>query len=110
MGPRLVKKMAKIFFSEPGYQRYRGDNLHHRGLFIQSVWIVRKPEVSTSKICMVVPGHLTPAWSGRTVMGWRLVKKMAKIFCSEPGCQKYRGGVTRRHHGVFPIRVDRWKA
>ena len=27
---------------------------------------------------MAVLGRLTPAWTGRTVMGWRLVKKMAK--------------------------------
>ena len=56
------------------------------------LWTVEKPKVSTSKILMAVLGRLTPAWSSRTVMGRRLVKKMAKIFFSEPGCQKYRGG------------------
>ena len=51
----------------------------------------------------------TPAWSGWTVMGWRLVKKMTQKLFLEPGCQKYRG-VNWRHRRVFPIRLDRWKA
>ena len=65
--------------------------------------------MSTSRICMAVLGRLTPAWSGQAVMGWRLVKKMAKkIFQNRVA--RSTGGVTWRHRGVFPIRLDRWKA
>ena len=41
--------------------------------------------MSTSCMCMATPGCCTLAWSGRTVMGQRLVKKIAKIVFFRTG-------------------------
>ena len=52
MVQRLVKKMAKIFFSEPGCQKYRGDNL--------------APPWSFSNPCGVIPGNMWGSVLGRS--------------------------------------------
>ena len=83
--------MAKASFSEPGCQKYRGEEHGATVEFVEFGWTVRKPEVSTPSECMAGPGCPTPALSGRTVMGPRWVKKLAKHFFSELGCQKYWG-------------------
>ena len=84
--------MTKFFFENRVARSPGGGHIGATVEFFQSVWTIGKPKVSTFQICMAVLGRLTPAWSGRTVIGRRSVKKMTKLFFSEPGCQKYRGG------------------
>ena len=74
MGRRLVKKWQKAFFQNR-VARGTGRVTCATVNFSQLVWTVEKPKVSTLKISMAVLGRLTPAWSSRTVMGRRLVKK-----------------------------------
>ena len=47
-------------------------------------------------MCVAVRGSATPAWSYRTVMGWRLVKKMTNLFFKTEAGSDPRGhlGVT----------------
>ena len=98
----------KCVFDKPWCKGVRGVTWR-QVVFFQSVWTIGKPKVSTLQICMVVPGRLTPAWSGRTVIGRRLVKKMTNFFFQNRVARS-PGGVTWRHRGVFPIRLDRCQA
>ena len=72
-GSEVGQKNGKKMFFRTGLPQVSAGQLGATVEFSQSVWTVRKPKVSTHLICMTVPGLSTPAWSGRSIMGRRLV-------------------------------------
>ena len=101
--------MAKKTFSKPGCQKYPGGNL-------APPWSCSNPYG-----LLVGLGCLLPEYDGSARLshtcsqrlnrhGLEVGQKNGKKNFFETGLPEVSGGVTWRHRGIFPIRLDRCKA
>ena len=106
----LVKKMTKFFFSRTELPEVPGGvTWRQRGVFL-----IRLDRCKAQSVYFLnMHGRARSSHTGLERSdhhGSEVGPKNGKIFFFKTGLPEVLGGVTWRHRGVFPIRLDRWKA